>query len=401
MLVHMASLPKPPLAELLRPWLESTTSLKVLCDTRADADALQHIYAIRLRGIVDVQLCHAAATGALPRRAAADTAAGAAAGAEGSAAPFFFPTGLSRLAATYCSRELSAPLAALKTDFNGQFDAGKSPFRELPLTAAAATYAAADVWHAFLVYEALWPQLEAAGSALQVVAASEARACEFRDVADGRERWAAAMAQHKAAKTASGGAKAAVRGAKRLPRADAADAAAAAGGEPGAAGEGPQASAAAAAAAAAAEAEAAPPPPVIAPDGRATRPTKQKISGPACECCNVCFSGIKQLEEHRQGKRHAQAAEVARAPTALPLRIECRQMPLEPTAVTASFAQYGDLDKVQLASPTPPDAAAAAAGSDGPWFATVVYKEPAAAARAVGQNKLYVGGKRVYVEVVK
>ena len=67
LLIHLVSLPKQPVADLLRPWLSSPSHTKVLCDARVDADALHHLYGIRLAGVVDVQLCHAAATGELQK----------------------------------------------------------------------------------------------------------------------------------------------------------------------------------------------------------------------------------------------------------------------------------------------------------------------------------------------
>ena len=55
---------------------------------------------------------------------------------------------------------------------------------------------------------------------------------------------------------------------------------------------------------------------------------------------------------------------------------------------------------LQPTDPTGKPVRPSPAGKPGPWFATVLYREAAAAARALGQRYLYVGGKRVYVEVV-
>ena len=50
-------------------------------------------------------------------------------------------------------------MSALKAQCGALFDAGAAPFRALPMSAAAATYAASDVWLIYLVHEALLPKL--------------------------------------------------------------------------------------------------------------------------------------------------------------------------------------------------------------------------------------------------
>ena len=46
------------MSRLLGPWLSSPSHIKVLCDVRADAEALQVIYGVRVQGVVDVQVPH-------------------------------------------------------------------------------------------------------------------------------------------------------------------------------------------------------------------------------------------------------------------------------------------------------------------------------------------------------
>lgn len=120
--------------------------------------------------------------------------------------PFFFPTGLSKLAAQYGGEELGVAAGELKTRFSAIFGAeggrapGRAPgrpFRQLPLTADAVAYASLDAWNTWLVHEALWPRAVAEGLSAAVVAMSERRACDFRDCADGRALWEVAMAQAK------------------------------------------------------------------------------------------------------------------------------------------------------------------------------------------------------------
>ena len=387
LLVHAVSLPKQPLAQLLNPWLSSPAHLKLLCDARADADALNHLYGIRIAGVVDVQVCHAAATGENFANGGVSDRGGVA----------FFPTGLSKLTATYCSRELSAPIAGLKADFGAIFDSGRSPFRTLPLSPAAATYAASDVWNTFLVYEALWPTLEVKGLAAQVMTASERRAGEFRDVVGGREAWAQAIAQRKAGRTDR----------KSQSPAAVLPAAPAGGGLLSAATPivSPMAPAAPIGVLPAVPAARVEPPLAAMAVDEAAPPKEKKVrvvSGPQCVCCGVRFTGEAQLEEHKQGKRHQIALTVYQGGRAPTIAVECRQAPLEASALAKTFEEYGPIATASLqdADPTGKPARVSPAGKPGPWFATVVYREAAAAARALGQRYLYVGDKRVYVEVV-
>ena len=361
LLVHVASLPREPLAALLRPWLESPRHLKVMCDPRADSHALQFLMGIRLQGVLDVQLCHAATTGELTRvvslaaemrRQYATPAKAAAADKQLVDRGLPYPTGLSRLAATYCPREVAAPVAELKGRFGALFDAGHSPFRTLPLSAAAASYASADVWHIWLVYEALWTTLEQGALAAPVLLASESRAGDFRDVPSGRERWDRLMAlakSHKADKRTKGANTAANTSANAAANAAANTAASAA-----------LAAAVSDGNAAVAEAASAPSPAVgvgavvgvVGADGPSTR-KKRQVSGPGCDVCGVCFSGTKQLDEHLQGKRHAIAAAIASAGVPRTLAIECRQAPLDLTAIRTSFQPYGTISRVTLEAQDP------------------------------------------------
>ena len=77
-------------------------------------------------------------------------------------------------------------------------------------------------------------------------------------------------------------------------------------------------------------------------DGRGAAPSRgsgvRVISGPLCECCDVRFSGDKQLQEHLQGKRHAVACVIARSSSAPPLSIECRQAPIELSKLRESLS---------------------------------------------------------------
>jgi len=55
LLVHTASMEGRGVARLLGPWLSSPAHHKVLCDCRADAEALQVVYGVRMQGVIDVQ----------------------------------------------------------------------------------------------------------------------------------------------------------------------------------------------------------------------------------------------------------------------------------------------------------------------------------------------------------
>jgi hypothetical protein len=90
----------------------------------------------------------------------------------------------------------------------------------------------------------------------------------------------------------------------------------------------------------------------VGADGQSTR-KKRQVSGPGCEVCGVCFSGTKQLDEHLQGKRHAIAAAIASAGVPRTLAIECRQAPLDLTAIRTSFQPYGTISRVTLESQDP------------------------------------------------
>ena len=384
LLVHTVSLPKQPLAQLLQPWLTSSTHIKVLCDARADADTLHHLYGIRLAGVVDVQLCHALAVGeSLGATGSPDRAGGA-----------FFPAGLSKLTSTYCSAELSAPIAQLKSHFGAIFDSGRSPFRELPLSPAAVAYAASDVWNTFLVYEALWPVLQSKGLAARTLAASESRAGEFRDVAGGREAWEQAIAKRKAGRPER---KSQTPTAATTPPAGGRSASAAA---VLPAAVVPATNTAPAVIVGEQPALAPAPAPTEAPPKREKKP--RVVSGPGCACCGVFFTGEAQLDEHKQGKRHQIALAASQNPKPPVIAVECRQAPLEAGALVKAFEEYGALASTSLqeADPTGKPVRVSPAGKPGPWFATVLYRDSAAAAKALGQRYLYVGGKRVYVEVV-
>ena len=143
----------------------------------------------------------------------------------------------------------------------------------------------------------------------------------------------------------------------------------------------------------------------LSPDQKKKR---RVVSGPECECCGVRFTGDAQLDEHRKGKRHEAAARVFQCARAPPLAIECRQAPLEVRALRTTFEPFGALEDAALSATNPMGGSESGRtpapggddGAQGPWFATVRYKDAACAAKALGQKMLYVGGKRVYVEAV-
>ena len=55
LLVHTASMEAHGVSRLLGPWLTSPAHHKILCDCRADSEALQVVYGVRLQGVIDVQ----------------------------------------------------------------------------------------------------------------------------------------------------------------------------------------------------------------------------------------------------------------------------------------------------------------------------------------------------------
>ena len=327
---------------------------------------------------------HAAATGELQKLVPSSPTNGT----PSSPQPFFFPTGLTKLTSTYCSRELSAPISQLKADFGALFDQGRAPFRALPLTAAAATYAAADVWHTYLVYEALWPALQTAGAAVQVALASETRAGEFRDVPGGREKWEQAVASHRAARIAKR---------STLPIGGIASPNGVGVPLPIAPSDLVNGAPAAAIASGGGAVEA-----VTTPASPKENPNKKKrvVSGPACECCDVRFTGDAQLAEHKQGRRHCIAQAAFDAPSAPTLVVECRHGPIEQAALNAAFSPHGAIGKIELhaSDPSGKPSRPVRNGKEGPWFATIVYRESRAAAKCLGQRYMEVSGMRVLVE---
>jgi hypothetical protein len=54
-------------SRLLGPWLTSPAHHKILCDCRADSEALQVVYGVRLQGVIDVQVLHAVLSKQLPQ----------------------------------------------------------------------------------------------------------------------------------------------------------------------------------------------------------------------------------------------------------------------------------------------------------------------------------------------
>ncbi|KAL3932954.1 MAG: hypothetical protein SGPRY_000491 [Prymnesium sp.] len=316
--------------------------------------------------------------------------------------PFFFPTGLSRLTYEYCGKqvcgvpshdrracknaaELGEPLAQLKSAFSRVFESGGAPFRALPLSAEATTYAASDAWHVWLVHEALRPRLEAAALTPLVLRASECfarrvseqsvraeraaesgqpeketwlgccrqalldtRASEFRDVFNGRELWDAKMKQARRRNVSK---RQRDEGGKMRE-----------GGQGKEGGEGGER------------------------DGE--RPAKRRVvRGPMCAEGRVRFSGEKQLEEHRGGKHHAMVASVVGKPqpTSLMLRAS---VTLEESKLLSALSVFGEVRRLQLLPKSSKHAG---------FGAILEYSSSAEVGRALGPKELYVDGIKVSV----
>lgn len=366
LLIHSASIAPAEISRALKPWLESAAHCKLLCDARADSDALQYAYGIRLAGVSDVQLAHAMVTGELRS-----------VGLTPGDSTFFFPTGLSRLTSQYCGEQVGAPLVELKTHFSALFNSGEAPFRHLPLTPAAVTYAASDAWHVWLVHCALQPRIEAAGLAPLLNRASENRAGEFRDVVGGRALWEERMARAKRERNSR---KTGLRERVAKAKADREH-------RPGV-----EASASAKRKRATSAAEA----PL---GGAATSPPPRKqrvVSGPACACCGVAFSSSLQLEEHLRGKHHAMVAKVVQRVRLAPLRLSA-DTPLDEAAVRCAMAKYGDVRRLTVSNRDEGQ-------SDGmrrPWEAVLEYSSNAEVGKVLGQKKaLLVNGAKVSAVVL-
>ena len=366
LLVHCADLGPGAVRAALGGWLQSRDHVKVLCDVRADAEALLHRYAIRLEGVLDVQLAHAMLSGDLPQPAAGAATAATTAPAAAAASPeFFYPTGLSRLVAKYGGDALGAELTALKSEFGAYFGAEQRPFRAWPLSARALTYAASDAWCVWLVHASLWPLAERAGLGAALRAAAEQRACEFRDVSDGRQRWETALATRRAEKEA------------RRASAPAAVPARRASASPYVVSTGRTAEAAAAEREARRERKRA---------NRAAKVARRVL--PRCECCGVDFNHATQLAAHNAGKRHAAAAAVAAKAEPPPLRVHCAAAPLDEVALRAALRRFGELRKLRVH----------AAKGEKAGRALAVFKRSAGAARAVAQRKIVVEANSVVIE---
>ena len=223
--------------------------------------------------------------------------------------PFFFPTGLSKLAAQYGGEELGVAAGDLKTRFSAVFDAeggrapGRAPgrpFRQLPLTADAVAYAALDAWNTWLVHEALWPRAVAEGLSAAVVAMSERRACDFRDCADGRALWEVAMAQAKERRREGKGRGQRVKAAEQRTEESR--------GQPGQPAPSPQSV-----------------PREKSERGKRVRHEKATKAGPVlCGVCGIQMDGASDMAAHRKGKRHLLAAAVCAKQVPPPLRVEWR-----------------------------------------------------------------------------
>jgi hypothetical protein len=296
--------------------------------------------------------------------------------------PFFFPTGLSKLAAQYGGEELGVAAGDLKTRFSAVFDAeggrapGRAPgrpFRQLPLTADAVAYAALDAWNTWLVHEALWPRAVAEGLSAAVVAMSERRACDFRDCADGRALWEVAMAQAKERRREGKGRGQRVKAAEQRTEESR--------GQPGQPAPSPQSV----------------PREKIAERSKRVRHEKAMKAGPVlCGVCGIQMDGASDMAAHRKGKRHLLAAAVCAKQVPPPLRVEWRPEkeskeanPLGPDDVRQAFAAFGGVRNVAMAQER---------GANGRWSATVELDSSAAAALAVGCRQLIVREKAVTSE---
>ena len=393
LLIHSATIGAADVSRLLGPWLTSAAHVKVLCDCRADAEALRDCLGVRLQGVCDVQVLHAVLNRQLKQLPVAAVGA--------SAVPaFFFPTGLHRLAAQCGGEAIGEHIAQLKTHFSRVFDesSGASgaegrPFGSLPLSAEAATYAASDAWHTWLVYETLWPKAAADGLGAVVVAISERRACDFRDCPGGREKWEAAMAQAKERRLESRerrsgprdakdgkGARAEGGAEKRQKRSVAAPSPADKGDKGDTGDKGDKG------------------------DKKLSKRDQRKLEkkltkGPPpgkvmCEACNVQMDDVpSQLRAHRAGKRHQLASSIVARKAACPLLLEWRPEtsskevnPLSAHELRGAIEKFGALRKMDMA----PSRLA-----NGRWSATVEFCETASAAHVVAQKLLVVGDKAV------
>jgi hypothetical protein len=354
--------------------------VQVLCDCRADSEALNAAFGLRLAGAIDIQIAHAALSGQIDP----STTAAAAAGAPIAQLPFFFPTGLARLASVWCGLDDSL-LSSLKKEFGAAFSAGARPFRTLPLSAAAASYAASDAWHIWAVYSALWPAVMRGALEGAVRRLSDTRSAEFRDAAGGggREAWEERLAAARAERAANNRPEQRREAAKSPAWAREPQESKRKRGAEGGVQAGPSSGGG--------EAEAG------APPAKRTR----VVSGPQCECCAMAFSGAAQLVEHQAGKRHKAAAAVLGLDPPPPLRIECRQAQLKEPALRAALQAFGDLSRVDV--PAQEGGNGADGAKPAPWRATVHFSQGSGAARALGARAVYVLGedgaqKRVYVE---
>lgn len=354
--------------------------MQVLCDCRADSEALNAAFGLRLVGVVDIQIAHAALSGQLDPA----TTAAAAAGAPIAQLPFFFPTGLARLASVWCGIDDSM-LTNLKKEFGAAFSAGARPFRALPLSAAAASYAASDAWHIWAVYSALWPAVMSGALEGAVRRLSDTRSAEFRDAAggNGREAWEERLSVARAERAAN----------SRPERKREAELGRAVAREPDVPKRkrGTQEAVQAGPISRQGEAEAGVQP--------AKRP--RLVSGPQCECCGMAFSGAAQLVEHQSGKRHKAAAAVVGLDPPPPLRIECRQAELREPQLRAALQAFGNLSRVDIS--TQEGGSGGSGGKATPWRSTVQFSHGSGAAKALGARAVYVLGddgakKRVYVE---
>jgi hypothetical protein len=316
------------------------------------------------------------------------------------APPFFFPTGLSKLAAQYGGEALGVAAGGLKTRFSAIFGAEEGrapgrapgrPFRQLPLSADAVAYAALDAWNTWLVHAALWPRAVAEGLSAAVVARSERRACDFRDCADGRARWEVAIAHAKERRREGKGREGKERGKARGQRGTAAEPRTDEGsGEPPA--PSPHSTPHSPAHAT---------PLVRSERGKRARHEKDAKPGPPgkvqCAVCGIQMDDVPgTLDAHRKGKRHLLAAAVCAKQVAPPLRVEWRPEkankeanPLGPEDVRQAFAAFGGVRRVDMAGER---------GANGRWSATVELDSSAAAALAVGCRQLIVREKAVTSE---
>jgi exonuclease 3'-5' domain-containing protein 1 len=177
----------PVTAPSLRRVLEDAARTKLVWDVRRDSDALMHQHRVSLRGVLDVQLAAVAV-----RRAAGETVA-TLPGMPQTVKRFLDKVRLRlrlRLRA-HALLTVRVPLTAqaatracwaLKSGV--RHDEGDGLWAQRPMSLDTQRYAAADAMLTHMLHAALAPALAMDGLLLRVQRASDARVCEWRDLAE-------------------------------------------------------------------------------------------------------------------------------------------------------------------------------------------------------------------------